>query len=246
MINMPATAQDQLQLNNHAVDSFQDCDDCPVMIKITAKDFYMGNDLGKKAERPRHLVKFNDNFALAQNETSFDQYNACVMAGGCEKLPWDRDWGRALRPVIYVNYQDAVDYAAWLAKITGKDYRLPNEIEWEFAAWGGVNSKKSPTGYKIANCHGCVDDWAHMSFAVGKYPANPYGLYDMLGNVMEWTSSCWQKNYHKNTKIDCKRRVRRGGSWYFNQWVSTPTYRYGGRIDRKNYDIGFRVALSMD
>ena len=65
----------------------------------------------------------------------------------------------------------------------------------------------------------------------------------MLGNVMEWTSSCWTADHQSDRAGDCTRRVRRGGSWYFDRYVSTPTYRYGAPMDRVSYDVGFRVAV---
>ena len=222
--------------------AFSDCARCPEMIPLPAGSFQMGRDGGRKAEAPQHQARVETPFAIARTEVTFDQWQLCVEAGGCTETPWDRDWGRADRPVIYVDWAAARDYAAWLSRHTGRHYRLPSETEWEYAAWGGTRSPgERRSGRGRANCNGCNDNWDHRTLPVGSFPANGFGLHDMLGNVMEWTRSCWRET-HDAAAEDCSRRIRRGGSWYFNRWVSTPTYRYGGRPQDRNYDIGFRVV----
>ena len=79
---------------------------------------------------------------------------------------------------------------------------------------------------------------------MAQFPPNGYGLHDMLGNVMEWTLSCWQADYSVK-EADCSKRVRRGGSWYYNRMVSLPTSRSAGRLDHMGYDIGFRVLRQI-
>lgn len=224
--------------------SFRDCAECPEMVPIPPGSFTMGRDGGRRAEAPAHRVAVPHRFALARTETTFDQYAACVDAGGCPGLPWDRDWGRGARPVIYVTFAEASAYADWLAARTGRPYRLPTEAEWEYAARGGDPAPESGHGH--ANCSGCRDDWAHRTMPAGSLPANGFGLHEMLGNVMEWTADCWRPSLGAGVEADCTRRTRKGGSWYFDPTVSIPAYRAPGRLTHEAYDVGFRVALTLD
>lgn len=155
------------------------------------------------------------------------------------QAPW---LGAGTRPVIYVHYDDALAYAKWLSAKIGAVYRLPTEEEWKYAARGGAPLPASGAG--IANCYKCGGKAERNTLPVGSFPGNAFGLHDMLGNVMEWTSSYWRPTYAAK-KGDCTKRVRRGGSWCFNRAVSTPTYRYGARPDLFGYDIGFRVLREL-
>ncbi len=224
--------------------SFRDCEICPEMVPLEPAPFVMGYDDGKKAERPSHRVTLSRSFSISRTEVTQGQWKTCVDDGACTPPRFDRGWKGDDRPVIYVTFDDIAIYLTWLSEATGRTYRLPTEEEWEFAAHGGANGSDRPrvTGKGIANCHACDSPFHHKTGPVGSFPPNGYGLYDMLGNVMEWTSSCWVQNYEPGQEIDCTRRVRRGGSWYFNQQVSTPTYRFGARLDEYSYDVGFRVA----
>ena len=107
----------------------------------------------------------------------------------------DSGWGRGRRPVIDVTWDDAQTYVAWLSKITGKPYRLLTEAEYEYAARAGTETAY-PWGDEIgdgtmANCDGCGSQWDNKQTApVGSFAANGFGLYDMVGNVWEWTEDC--------------------------------------------------------
>jgi len=236
-----------LMSSGTAAEPFQDCPTCPEMVPLTPAPFVMGYDHGKSAERPARTVALSRPFAIARTETTYEQWNACVADGACSAPQHDRGWGEGKRPVIYIDYSQIADYLTWLGAKTGRSYRLPSEEEWEFAAHGGANGpdRQRLDGKGRANCNKCVDDWAHKTFPVASLEPNGYGLFDMLGNVMEWTSSCWVPDYQSDREEDCSRRVRRGGSWYFNRYVSTPTYRYGALPDRVSYDVGFRVAVDL-
>lgn len=219
---------------------FKDCALCPEMIWLPAGRFTMGHDGGKAAEAPAHPVEIKQPFAIARTEITFAQLKPCVDDGACGEMPWDRDWGRGNRPAIYVTFDMAGRYAAWLAQKTGHPYRLPTEAEWEYAAWGGETEWRNGKG--LANCHKCFQGWNHKTFPVATFPQNGFGLFDMRGNVMEWTADCWTES-HAPSAPDCAKRVRKGGSWYFDRFVSTPTYRHGGRLTHTGYDIGFRVVM---
>ncbi|MEQ9490632.1 MAG: SUMF1/EgtB/PvdO family nonheme iron enzyme [Alphaproteobacteria bacterium] len=223
-------------------DPFRDCSVCPEMVPLPAGSFEMGYDDGRKNERPRHTAVVETPFAIARTETTYDQYLPCVEDGVCNAPHHDRGWGEGALPVIYVDWSDAVAYTRWLSVKTGRTYRLPTEEEWEYAALGGG---KRVDGLGRANCSKCIDGWNHRTFPVGQLPPNGFGLYDMLGNAMEWTADCWTPDHRPNGIEDCSKRVRRGGSWYFDRYVSTTSYRYGARPGHVAYDVGFRVVADI-
>ena len=127
---------------------------------------------------------------------------------------------RGRRPAIYVSWDDAQTYVKWLSRITGKDYRLLSEAEYEYAARAGTQTAYpwgddiKLNGKAMANCDGCGNK---QTAPVGSFAANPFGLYDMVGNVWEWTEDCWNGSYQGApadgsawTSGDCSRRVVRG------------------------------------
>lgn len=240
LVQACASAPDPLQPAPTA-GPFQDCEICPEMVPLAAGSFEMGYDEGRKSERPRHVATIDKAFAIARTEITYDQYMPCVDVGACQSPRHDRGWGEGARPVIYIDWADAVAYTNWLSRRTGRLYRLPTETEWEYAALGKGGRVD---GYQRANCSKCVDAWDHKTFAVAQLPPNGFGLHDMLGNVMEWTASCWTPDHRPGGIEDCDKRVRRGGSWYFDRYVSSTSYRFGARPDHIAYDVGFRVATS--
>ena len=191
-------------------------------------------------ERPRHRVNL-ESFAIGKYEVTFDEWDACVAAGGCEHRPEDQGWGRGSRPVINVSWEDAKQYVGWLSRETGETYRLPSEAEWEYAARAFPTSKGSNApayafGNTItqeqANFGGNVGRTAE----VGSYPANAWDLYDMHGNVWEWVEDSWHANYD-GAPTDGRAwvagnksaRVLRGGSWSDGPRILRSANRYWAR-----------------
>jgi len=242
------------------------------MIKIPAGPFLMGSsdeeitkvvrDLGGgelgpdvqwfAAERPQHEV-YVEEFYIDKYEVTSAQYKEFVDATG-RAIPrhWENDTypeGMADYPVVYVSWEDADAYCKWVGK------RLPTEIEWEKAA-RGTDAPIWPWGntFDITKCN--VESWEGSGpTPVGSYPegVSPYGVYDMAGNVWEWTDS-WYKAYpgsnHTSTQYGEKLRVLRGGSWYHYNSLGPIGARCASR-DRQvpqsiNYIIGFRCAISAD
>ncbi len=150
-------------------------------------------------------------------------------------------------PVVCVSWNDAVAYTKWLSEQTGKEYRLPTEAEWEYAAragtetdcWWGDEIDKSKANY---------DGNLGNTSPVGDYDANPFGLYDTAGNVWEWTCSEYEEKYNGKEK-ECviensnKKRVLRGGSWYYSPRSVRTAFRNWDTPDSRHDDNGFRVVV---
>ncbi len=229
----------------------------PEMLEIPGGSFRMGdlNGGGRRNEKPVHTVNIK-RFALAKTEATFAQWDACVRAGGCKYKPKDKGWLRGNRPVINVSWEDAMAYAQWLSKETGKRYRLPSEAEWEYAARAGSTTKFSwgnDVGKNKANCSGCGSQWDDETTApVSSFQANAFGLYDMQGNVWEWVQDCYHDSYQGApndgsawTTGKCKRRVLRGGSWGHDPWLLRSAYRYGLTASSRFSIRGFRLAQDL-
>ena len=201
----------------------------PEMVVIPAGSFKMGCVSGRSctnAERPVHEVTIAS-FALSKYEVTFEDYDVFTDATGRERAD-DRGFGRGRRPVINITWDDAVAYTKWLSEQTGKDYRLPSEAEWEYAARAGTATRYSwgnNLGHNRANCNGCGSEWDNeMSAPVGSFEANGWGLYDMHGNVWEWTQDRYNNRYVGAPNDgsawevgDSTARVVRGGAWYLGR-----------------------------
>jgi len=231
---------------------FKDCGVCPEMVVIPSGTFKMGSLKGKKSERPVHTITIYQHLAAGRFEVTFEEWDACHREGGCSKKVHDRDWGRQNRPVINVLYSDIQEYLTWIREKTSSFYRLPSEAEWEYAAragttteyWWGNEMKK---GY--ANCRDCGTKWSGIKSApVGSFKPNPWGLYDLHGNLLEYVEDCWTKNHGtvpKNAlpylKSNCRSRVIKGGAWYYLPKASRSAYRTKNDTRVFSYLIGFRV-----
>ena len=132
----------------------KDCDQCPEMIAVPAGQFTMGTngeDGREDDEAPAHNVTIAQSFTLGKYEVTFDQWDACVAADACERAP-DEGWGRGHRPVINVNFAQVNAYVKWLSEKTGKQYALPSETQWEYAARAGANQGTLWGGDKARAC----------------------------------------------------------------------------------------------
>jgi formylglycine-generating enzyme required for sulfatase activity len=233
----------------------------PKMVTIPAGSFRMGDirGTGDSYEQPVHTVTVKS-FEMSRHEVTFEEYDYFVEQTGREK-PADEGWGRGNRPVINVSWDDATAYADWLSGQTGKQYRLPTEAEWEYAAragtetdywWGNTASHEYANYGKDECCSGLVqgkDQW-EFTAPVCSFVDNLFRLCDTVGNVWEWTCSEYEKKYN-GKELECigKNRanvddllVIRGGSWNIHpQWVRASTRYWYTRVTR-SYDVGFRLA----
>jgi formylglycine-generating enzyme required for sulfatase activity len=201
-------------------------------------------------------------FAAGKFAVTFDEWDACVSAGGCNAYrPDDGGWGRGQRPVIHVSWNDAKAYATWLSGRTGKTYRLLSETEREYATragtttpfwWGSSISTEQANynGYAYHNS-GYRNEYRQRTLPVDSFGPNPWGLYQVHGNVFEWTEDC--EHVYSSAPSDgaafksagCRYRVVRGGSWYSNPGDLRAAYRQTRSSDSRSNDLGFRVGRTL-
>jgi len=227
----------------------------PEMVVIPAGKFQMGSPVGEGEdhERPRHEVSIAS-FAIGKAEVTFDQWDACVQAGGCSHVPDYEGWGRGDRPVINVSWDDAQEYAGWLSVETGERFRLPTEAEWEYAARAGTDTTWSfgDDEGELASHAWYVYNSGDRTHPVGGKTPNPWSLRDVHGNVWEWVQDCWNVDY-QGALTDgsawasgaCGRRVLRGGSWDFKPVDLRSANRAGGVAGFRYNNIGFRLAQDL-
>ena len=232
----------------------------PEMVVIQAGVFRMGCVSGRDCyddEKPVREVRIARPFALSRHEMTFADWDACAAAGGCGgHRPDDHGWGRGDRPVVNVSWDDAQAYVSWLSGETGREYRLPSESEWEYAARAGTATKYfwgNGIGRNRANCDGCGSRWDNDRTApVGSFAPNAWGLHDLHGNVWEWVEDCWNGSYSGApsngeawTSGNCFKRVLRGGSWLNYPRILRSAVRYGDTTSIRSDYVGFRVARTL-
>jgi formylglycine-generating enzyme required for sulfatase activity len=224
--------------------TFKDCPDerrCPFLVRLPGATFTMGspkNEPGRSDDEDQHRVTVKP-FAIAATPVTRAQWARFVEATRrvvpkqpCAYAPsmnpsWD-DPGFAQgddHPVVCVTWDDAQAYVQWLSRRTGHRYRLPTDEEWEYAArggtttafpWGDVASHEY-ANYGLDICCGPAvkgrDRWQFTS-PVGSFPPNPFGLFDMSGNVTQWVQTCadaFEKLPLRKDARKCTYRYARGG-----------------------------------
>jgi formylglycine-generating enzyme required for sulfatase activity/class 3 adenylate cyclase len=238
---------------------FKDCaNGCPTMIVVPAGKFTMGSPVSDKDrnndEGPQHEVTIGRPFAVGKTAVTFAEWDTCVAAGACPKAE-DSGWGRDDRPVTNVSWDEAKIYSAWLAKQTGKPYRLLTEAEWEYAARAG-----NPGRYSFGDDETQLGEYAWFSKnsdsktqPVGTKKPNAFGLYDMYGNVWQWVEDCYEDSYSSAptdgsavTSTACGRRVLRGGSWSGEPDHLRSSNRNGFITLFRIGNVGFRVGRTLN
>ena len=250
-------------------------------------------------EGPTHRVSFRRGFAIGQTEVTVEQFRQFVKmtryrtdaekqrysmiynhhSGRLTKregVHWEMNYeGKEARdddPVVHVSWNDATAYVQWLARGTGKAYRLPSESEFEYAVRGGKTTRywwgDGAPREKVENLTGEGDlspgrrqwssyfegyeDGSWGPAPVASFSANPFDLHDMAGNVGEWVSDCWHNSYLR-APVDgsawinpgCKLRTIRGGYWASSPDQTRSAFRQGAKPDRRDALTGFRIARDL-
>jgi formylglycine-generating enzyme required for sulfatase activity len=255
-------------------DIFRECatdddkDYCPELVVIPAGSFMMGAPPGQQdsspnpildfltSASPQHEVTIGRHFAVAKFAVTFDEWDTCVAFGDCVQV--DTGYGRGRRPINNLSWEEAKSYVAWLSKMTDRPYRLLSEAEYEYATRAGTQSLYpwgDDIGRNNANCGECGSKWDKKGTApVGSFPANRFGLYDMVGNNWEWAEDCYHPDYKgaptdgsawMTECLDGHRHVIRGGSYLNSAARLRSDSRFGGTPVLSNKGPGFRVARTL-
>lgn len=272
--------------------AFKDCADCPELVVVPAGSFNMGSpsyETGRGGdEGPVHSVNVKaflmdkthisrGQFSAFVNTTGYDAGNKCWVFEGAWKERDGANWRNPgysqqdNHPVACINWNDAQAYADWLSRKTGKQYRLPTEAEWEYAAragtttaryWGdspdpacgyanvGDQTLKSQVSGVTWETHNCNDGYAYTA-PVASFKPNAFGLYDMQGNLWQWTADSYHENYNgaptdgNEWQGDGAKRVLRGGSWFNSPQLVRAAYRSSGGPAFRLYGNGFRLARTL-
>ena len=224
------------------------------------------SESGRKGNEHPHQVCI-EGYWLAKYEVTNTQYRMFKPSHDSGNYEGNNLNGDT-QPVVNVSWDDAVAYAEWLSQKSGKTFKLPTEAEWEYAAragtttaryWGDDDaslcrhaniadrtSKVAFSGFTWAY-DGC-DDGYKVSAPVGRFAPNAFGLYDILGNVMEWTASLYDKAYaggekrRAATKDEGGSHVLRGGAWYGHPGIVRSAFRFLSTPDSRRDYFGFRLA----
>ena len=281
-IEVEISASEQRCFKPGTGQSFKDCPDCPEMVVVPAGSFTMGSRpdeqvaTGREDQVPVSIARplAVGRFAVTRGEfaafvaaTGYNAGDGCYRSAE-PKLNADRNWSSPgfaqhdRHPVVCVNWNDAKAYAAWMSSLTGKNYRLLSEVEREYVTragstgpfWWGAAISTNQANYdgNITYAGGVQGEWRKATVAVDHFSANPWGLYNVHGNVWEWTEDCWNEKNAGNPGDgtarltgDCSLRVLRGAAFRNAPHTLRSARRerdpLGGRVDT----FGFRLARTL-
>lgn len=220
-------------------------------------------------ETPQHWVGIEQPFALGRFPVTVGEWRQFVRATGWQpkgEVNWAAPGFRQSdeHPVVGVTWFDAQQYVRWLSERTGQAYRLPSEAEWEYACRAGTKTAFSfgdDINTSLANYDGNYTyngspkgEYRQGTTPAGEFPPNPWGLFDMHGNVWEWVQDVVHDNYDGapisgeawEDGGDQSRRILRGGSWLYNPRYLRSALRNGFSAALSNDIVGFRVARSLN
>lgn len=204
------------------------------------------------------MVNIQNKFEIGKYEVTIAEYKACVSEGGCKQPQWlekgndsnihtgSEDYYKNMCledscPIMGVSWHDAKAYTQWLSEKTGARYRLPTEKEWEYVAKAG-----KPSGWKWSFGNDASElkkyAWYYensngTTHSVGQKLANPWGVYDIYGNVWEWCED-WYSDEKKDKNL-------RGGSWYYVIDGTRSADRQGSDPTNRSYNMGFRSLRTL-
>jgi formylglycine-generating enzyme required for sulfatase activity len=248
-------------------DTFKDCEKCPEMVVVPAGKFTMGSPDSEKGhnpdEGPQRVVTMRAPFAVGRFALTFDEWDACAADRGCSGYrPPDHNWGRGRQPVTNITWNDANAYVAWLSEKTGRRYRLLTEAEREYvtragstsAFWWGFSISTNQANYDGGFAFGdsAPKEYRGKTQVVDSFPPNPWGLYQIHGNVYEWVEDCYHDSYRgaaldgtARISDDCESHVARGGSWLDDPRSLRSAHRLRLPATTRFRNLGFRVARSL-
>lgn len=289
-------------LAGEITDKLTDGSPAPTLVIIPKGSNTIGSNESEEGhrenERPMRLITLKNNIAIGKTEVTVAEFKKFVTATayvtsaesdsskGCrtnQNGKWDWTPGTSWEypgyeqedshPVVCVSWMDAMAYAKWLSKETGKSYALPSELTWEYATRAGTTSTRfwgderaceysNVSDFSRAAMHGldissknifpCEDGNAY-SATVASFKPNQFGLYDTIGNVWEWTIDCWNENYTNISedgaaRLDgnCNNHVYRGGSWGNLPTLVRAAKRLTDPSHYRYYNLGFRVSRNID
>jgi formylglycine-generating enzyme required for sulfatase activity len=261
----------KISANDPGGEVFKECEECPEMVVAPAGSAMLGSPLGESGrqtfEAGPHPVEIAKPFALGRYAVTFAQWDACFAEGGCgRRRLGDLDFGRGNRPAIFVTWAEAQLYVDWLKRKTGQSYRLLSEAEWEYAARGCRTLKCAYAPFwfgaikpelAVYDSRRSYDGSPKAAASLRTQPVNsgspnPFGLYNMLGNVRQWTEDCWNptpvstpSNGAPDLSGDCTARATRGGSWADDPSKLRASARDYESVDEGSERIGFRVARDL-
>jgi formylglycine-generating enzyme required for sulfatase activity len=239
----------------------------------------------RRENEAQRTISIRRAFAMSTTPVTWDQWESCVRDNWCDGIavetalstlgsgepnPDFRDFGRGTRPVVGVSWYDAQAFVGWLNAKAGEDdaYHLPSEAEWEYSARAG-STTAFPWGAEIDHDYGNFgtdaeglggkaegrDVWLDETSPVASFPPNAFGLYDMHGNIFEWTEDCYEADRARapsdgsaDKEGNCANRVFRGGTFLSNPYMQRSARRgapYPATLRGRNY-LGFRVAKTLD
>ncbi len=226
----------------------------PELVLIPGGEFNMGEKVNRSnpyVDNAAHTVRI-DPFFIEKYEVTNGQYLEFCRSTG---HPLPEFWGMDVycsgpgfpdHPVVGVSWVSAMKYAEW------KGMRLPTEAEWEYAARGGLANKRYPNGKDVDSTQSNFYGTYGHPIRVGSLPANGYGLHDMSGNVVEWVSDYYEKDYYLESPAENptgpeygKRRVIRGGGWRSGKMCATVDFRQSLRPNWVDINVGFRCAKDL-
>lgn len=225
-----------------------------------APDWYMERLPG---EMPQHRVRITRPFWLGVTEVTQQQYEQ-VMGSNPSHFT-----GNPKRPVEEVTWHDCLEFCRRLSalpkeKTAKRHYGLPTETQWEYACragnpgrrWFSAQPKPLPahTGENLlVRCAWSRENAGRRTHPVGQLTSNPWGLFDIYGNVWEWCQDWYDSEYYGRSPTDDptgpesgSRSVSRGGGWYYSAWGCRSAGRFRYTPNPRDYALGFRVACSVD
>jgi hypothetical protein len=221
-------------------------------LKEGAGEAFRDLDIGPEMVVVPAVGAITASFAIGRFALMFDEWDAAQahpdwqrLSGIAPRKPEDGGWGRSNQPAINVSWEDAKAYCRWLSAVTAKSYRLPGEAEWEHACragtttefWWGNEISTAQANYdgNQAFGNGIKGEYRKRTLAVDSFEANPWGLYQVHGNVWEWCEDPYDESS----------RVLRGGSWSYDPDDLRSAIRLGYRPTLRNLNIGFRIARTL-